>query len=75
MKKNLEYIKQKKKEPKECVTKLLEIDKGNKIISSMINGQILVWHVYYKEKGYTIDAHLEYTIDAHESAIWAMIIR
>ena len=41
----------------------------------MMNGQILVWHVYYKEKGYTIDAHLEYTIDAHESAIWAMIIR
>ena len=60
-------------EPKECVTKLLEMNEGNKIISSMMNGQILVWDVFYKEKGYILDAHLEYTIDAHKSAIWAMI--
>ena len=55
----------KEKEVKECVTKIIEFDKGNKIISSMMNGQILVWDVNYKE--------LLFTIDAHESAIWAMI--
>lgn len=57
--------KQNGKTEKECVTKIVEFDKGNKIISSMMNGQIIVWDVNYKE--------LVYTIDAHESAIWAMI--
>jgi len=54
-----------KKSKKECVTKLLEIDKGNKIVSAMMDGQLLIWDINHKE--------LSYSIKAHESAIWAMI--
>ena len=54
-----------KKPKKECVTKILEIDKGNKIVSAMMDGQLLIWDINHKE--------LSYSIKAHESAIWAMI--
>ena len=49
----------------DCVTKIVEIKQINKIVSSLINGQIFVWDIYSKK--------IEYTIDAHKSAIWSMI--
>lgn len=60
-----EKFRLKSKEDGDCVTKILEFDKGNKLISSLINGKIIVWDVKSKA--------VDYTIDAHESAIWAMI--
>ena len=49
----------------ECVTKIIEIKEQNKLVSSLINGQILIWDLYSNS--------LEQTINAHKSAIWCMI--
>ena len=49
----------------ECVTKIIEIKEQNKLVSSLINGQLLVWDLYSNS--------LESTINAHKSAIWSMI--
>ena len=49
----------------ECVTKILELKKTNKLISGLISGQIYIWDLYSKS--------LDYSINAHKSAIWAMI--
>jgi WD40 repeat protein len=49
----------------ECVTKILELKKTNKLISGLISGQIYIWDLYSKS--------LDYSINAHKSAIWAMV--
>ena len=49
----------------ECVTKILEFKKTNKLISGLISGQIYIWDLYSKS--------LDYSINAHKSAIWAMV--
>lgn len=49
----------------EVVTKIVEIEAINKLVSSLINGKIYVYDLYSYD--------LTYTIDAHQNAIWAMI--
>ena len=49
----------------ECITKIIEIKEINKLVSSLINGQIYVWDLY----SYNFD----YSINAHNSSIWCMI--
>ena len=49
----------------DCVTKILEIKNLNKIVSSIINGQIYVWDLNSKS--------IDFSINAHKSAIWSMI--
>ena len=53
------------KEKADCVTKIIEIKNTNKIVASLISGQILVWDLSSQ--------NIDYTIDAHKSAIWSMI--
>ena len=52
-------------EKPECVTKIIEISQINKLVSSLITGQIYVWDLNSKT--------LDYSIDAHKSSIWSMI--
>ena len=49
----------------ECITKILEIKSANKLVSSLISGQLLIWDLYSN--------NYEYSIEAHTSAIWSMI--
>ena len=49
----------------ECITKIIEIKEINKLVSSLINGQIYIWDLY----SYNFD----YSINAHNSSIWCMI--
>ena len=49
----------------EVVTKIVELEGYNKLVSSLINGQIYVYDLYSYD--------LSYTINAHQNAIWAMI--
>jgi WD40 repeat protein len=52
-------------EDPECITKIIEINKYNKLVSSLINGKIYVWDLNSN--------NLDYSIDAHNSSIWSMI--
>ena len=58
------YTLEHSKEP-ECITKMIEIKEINKLVSSLINGQIYIWDL----DTYNFD----YSIDAHNSSIWCMI--
>jgi WD40 repeat protein len=49
----------------DCVTKIIELPNVNKIAAGLIGGQINIWNLD--------DQSIEKVIDAHKSAIWAMI--
>ena len=49
----------------DCVTKILELKHNNKIVSSLINGQIYIWDLLSKS--------IDYSINAHKSSIWSLI--
>jgi WD40 repeat protein len=49
----------------DCVTKIIELSNVNKLVSSLINGQIYVWDLSAKK--------IDFSINAHKSAIWSMI--
>ena len=49
----------------DCVTKILELEDLNQIVAGLIGGQIYIWNLGGKE--------IEKEINAHKSAIWAMI--
>jgi WD40 repeat protein len=49
----------------DCVTKIIELNNVNKLVSSLINGQIYVWDLSAKK--------IDFSINAHKSAIWSMI--
>ena len=52
--------------PPDAVTKLIELKNQNRIASSLISGDIIVWDLYSN--------NIDYTIKAHKSAIWTMIV-
>ena len=49
----------------DCVTKIIELNNVNKLVSSLINGQIYVWDLSAKK--------IDFSINAHKSAIWSML--
>ena len=49
----------------DCVTKIIELPNVNKIAAGLIGGQINIWNLD--------DQSIEKVIEAHKSAIWAMI--
>ena len=49
----------------DCVTKIIELTELNQIVAGLIGGQIYIWNLN--------DQNKEKEIDAHKSAIWAMI--
>ena len=49
----------------DCVTKIIELPNVHKIAAGLIGGQINIWNLD--------DQSVEKVIDAHKSAIWAMI--
>lgn len=49
----------------DCVTKIIELAELNQIVAGLIGGQIYVWNLADQAK--------EKEINAHKSAIWAMI--
>ena len=49
----------------DCVTKIIELHDLNKIAAGLIGGQINIWNLY--------DHSIEKVVNAHKSAIWAMI--
>ena len=52
-------------EDPECITKIIEIKLINKLVSSLINGQIYIWDLG--------SFNFDYSINAHISSIWCMI--
>ena len=49
----------------DCITKIIEIKNSNRIVASLISGQIYIWDILSK--------NLDSSINAHKSAIWSMI--
>ena len=49
----------------DCVTKIIELKDLNKLVSSLINGQIYIWDLSSR--------NIDKSINAHKSAIWSMI--
>ena len=54
-----------KNEVEDCVTKIIELQELNKIVAGLIGGQIYVWNLD--------ERNIEKEVDAHKSAIWALI--
>lgn len=52
-------------EKPECVTKIIELKQIHKLIAGLISGQIYIWDLDSR--------NIDYSIDAHKSAIWTMI--
>ena len=50
---------------RDCVTKIIELKNQNKIVSSLINGQIFIWDINSK--------NIDFSLNAHKSAIWSLI--
>lgn len=64
-KKSFKLISQDDNKGEDCVTKIIELGDLNKIVAGLIGGQIYIWNLDEKNK--------EKEINAHKSAIWAMI--
>lgn len=52
--------------PPDSVTKIIELKNKNKIATSLISGELIIWDLESK--------NIDYTIQAHKSAIWSLII-
>ena len=64
-KKSFKLLSQEENKGEDCVTKIIELEDLNKIVAGLIGGQIYIWNLDEKSK--------EKEINAHKSAIWAMI--
>ena len=64
-KKSFELNSKDKNEVEDCVTKIIELQELNKIVAGLIGGQIYVWNLD--------ERNIEKEVDAHKSAIWALI--
>ena len=64
-KKSFELKSNDENEGEDCVTKIIELTELNQIVAGLIGGQIYIWNLN--------DQNKEKEIDAHKSAIWAMI--
>ena len=64
-KKSFELKSQDENAGEDCVTKIIELAELNQIVAGLIGGQIYIWNINDKSR--------EKEIDAHKSAIWAMI--